>query len=177
VFVRGVSGFLIDAPELLDAGLIDLAGVGGVLMVTPALLLKLVLGPGLTEDAVRLSVVSAESRAIFWGADLVGADSKPAFNCGGAGLFGGTPGWVCGGNWGILLDSSSLSIFFDMVSIVNSSFCTVLFNVCTSCWRSKICSPCSWIVSSRRMRCAGRINVVSYTLYIHVLIHTHYHKA
>ena len=93
-------------------------------MVTPVLLLKLELGPGLAEDdPVRLLVVSAESRATFWG-----ADSKPAFNCGGAGVFGGIPprGWICGGNWGILLDSGSLSIFFDMVSIVISSLCTVL---------------------------------------------------
>ena len=55
-------------------------------MVTSELLLKLELGPGLTEDPMRLVVVSAEVRAILWGAGLVGADSKPAFNCGGAGL-------------------------------------------------------------------------------------------
>ena len=90
-------------------------GVGGVVMVTSELLLKLELGPGLTEYPVRLVVVSAEIRAILWGAGLVGADSKPAFNCGGAGLLGETipRGWICGCNWGILLDSSSLSTFFD----------------------------------------------------------------
>ena len=53
-------------------------------------LLKLELGPGLKEDSVRLVVVSAEIRAILWGAGLVGADIKPAFNFKGAGLLGGT---------------------------------------------------------------------------------------
>lgn len=40
-------------------------------MVTSELLLKLELGPGLTEDPVRLVVASAEIRAILWGAGLV----------------------------------------------------------------------------------------------------------
>ena len=78
-----------------------------MLMVTPVLFLKLEMGPGLAEDdPVRLLVVSAESSDVF----------------------GGIPPrrWICGGNWGILLDSGSLSIFFDMVSIVISSLCTVL---------------------------------------------------
>ena len=85
-------------------------------MFTPVLLLKLELRLGLAaDDPVGLLVVSAESRAIFWGADLVGADSKLAFNCSGADLFGGIPprGWICEDSWGIFLDGGSLFIFFD----------------------------------------------------------------
>ena len=132
-------------PEMLELGPVSVVGVGGLLMGTPVLLLKLELGHGLTaDDPVRLSVVSTER-----GAGL--ADIKLAFNFRGAGLFDAIPprGWICDGILGIFLDGGSLSVFFDMVSIVISSLFTVLF---TSCWSSKICSPCSCNVSSRRIR-------------------------
>ena len=88
----GVGCELMVTPELprkLELGPAGVVGVGGLLMVTPVLLLKLELRPDLAaDDSVRLLVVSVESRTIFWGAGLVGSNSKPAFNCRGADLFG-----------------------------------------------------------------------------------------
>lgn len=101
MFVGVVSDFLMDTPEqfwkleldaaglaadipvgagdvltwMLELGSFGGVGHGGLLMVSaPVLLFKLELGPGLkADDHVRLLVVSAGSRAIFWSVGVVGA--------------------------------------------------------------------------------------------------------